>query len=174
MPHCNLKCTWCDTDFKGSIDVSEEGLRKIASVHKSRIAVITGGEPSMNKDVPEVIKILSSMGYLICMESNGNFPPPKGVNFLTVSPKRFTEKPFGEQYYVHPDSLSAASEIKVVVDDDFDFSTLEKFNSNVAAFRWLSPEWGNFQKNVDRIMKYILDNPQWRISLQTHKFMNVQ
>lgn len=169
LPYCNLKCSWCDTEFNSFKIYSVESIHKIAASEKSKFAVITGGEPTMSKNFAPIYGILKSLGFKIAVESNGTFQIPEGDYYLTVSPKREQKEP----YYIHESAFLAASEFKYVVDDDFDFSILNR-HTNTAQKLYISPEFNNIEKNLEKIFNYIKENPQWKISLQTHKWMNIK
>lgn len=171
LPYCNLKCSFCDTEFNSFEEWSEEKFKEFAIQEKCRFAVITGGEPTMNKQTPKVIQILKDLGYELAIESNGNFPIPNGIDFVTISPKR------DAKYYIHADAALKANEIKVVVDKNFDFDVIR----NLQNHEWtklvrlsLSPEFGNMKESLLEMESFIKENPRWRISLQTHKFMGVR
>lgn len=184
MPFCNLACPWCDTEFNSFTPWSEENFEHKARLHykEGAIAVITGGEPSMNKHSPAVAKILQDIGYTVTMESNGQFPKPEGVDFLTVSPKRWHNKDsndLSKKFYFNETNM--IGEIKVVVDAEDVFEFLEKLNLKVPFLSfvdgpklYLSPEWDNRDKWLPRMTEYVMNNPQWKISLQTHKIIGAK
>lgn len=167
MPFCNLKCSWCDTQFNTYNKWTDGELRDFALQETHRFAVITGGEPMMNKQTPRVIAMLKRMGYYIACESNGNYPIYDGIDYATVSPKREAN------YFIHPDAWDRVKEFKYVVDDGFDFSILKRHNVFDGKRYSLSPEFGNMEKSLERMFEFIKENPEWRISLQTHKMMGV-
>lgn len=169
MPHCNLKCPWCDTKFDEFERWTHERLSTLAGREKARFAVITGGEPMMNKQTPEVVEILKGHGFLVACETNGTFPIVKDIDFVTCSPKRFQKVP----YFIHDDAWQKTSEFKYVVDDDFDFNVLNRHDVTDGRRYSLSPEYTYMHKNLDKIFAYIKENPGWKISLQTHKVMRV-
>lgn len=183
LPFCNLKCSWCDTAFNSFSVWTEEKFKDFAQSEKTRHAVITGGEPMMNKHADSIVRVLHQLGYYVAVESNGTFPVNADYDFITVSPKRFTagtnhrtgfELP---PYFVDPTTFQNVNEFKYVVDSHFDFSVLkrhEPFDSLHDKFLSLSPEFGNFQENLRKIFDYIKENPKWKISLQTHKWMDVK
>lgn len=171
LPFCNLKCSWCDTEFNTFKYLTEEEFKQFALSENHRFAVITGGEPTMNKQTPRVIEILKELGYEIAIESNGTFPIPNGIDFVTISPKR------DANYKIHPDAALKVNELKIVVDKDFDFDICRNFQEQ----EWakitrltLSPEFGNMEESIKKIEEFIVENPRWRVSLQTHKFMGVK
>lgn len=166
MPFCNLACSWCDTTFDTFKKWSEEEFLKFAQAEPARFAVITGGEPTMNKHTPSVIALLKSVGFEVAIETNGTFAIPEDVDFVTVSPKRDAD------YEIHQNALERASEFKYVVDAGFDWKLLDRHRETKARLS-LSPEFNDFENNVKEILNYIKENPSWRISLQTHKWIRV-
>lgn len=169
LPYCNLKCSWCDTEFNTFKEWSEKELSDLALSEKARFAVITGGEPTMSKNFKPVFNLLKNLGFFIAVESNGTFQIPEGNYYLTVSPKREQKIP----YYIHDSAFLAASEFKYVVDADFDFSILDRHNEGSSKL-YLSPEFNDFKNNLNKIFNYIKEHPQWKISLQTHKWMDIK
>lgn len=176
MPFCNLACSWCDTTFNTFEKVSESDLVKCATQEPGKFAVITGGEPSLNKHVPRVIAILKSLGFYIAMESNGTHQPPEGVDWLTVSPKRFTDEKGMEPFYIHPGAFLLANEFKYVVEEGFPFNILDRHGviAKTNQRLYLSPEFNRMAASLVEIEKYIQANPHWRVSLQTHKWMGIK
>jgi 7-carboxy-7-deazaguanine synthase len=167
MPFCNLSCSWCDTSFNTFKKWTEAEFKQFAQLETGRFAVLTGGEPSMNKHSPVVIKWLKDLGFEIAIESNGTFPIPEGIDFITVSPKRDAD------YDVHPSNWDRVDEFKYVVDEGFDFKILERHNNQHRPRLSLSPEYNNFHNSLKLITEYTKEHPRWRISLQTHKWMKV-
>ncbi len=169
LPFCNLACAWCDTEYNSYKSWEEDQFEEFAKQESCRFAVVTGGEPTVNKQVKRVIELLKGLGFEIAMESNGTFPIPAGVDFATVSPKR------DAGYEVHAENLKfgAVHEFKFVVDEGFDWAVLKSFEGSDAILS-LSPEFNRFEKSLEEIFAYIKENPKWRISLQTHKWMKVQ
>lgn len=170
MPYCNLACSWCDTQFDKYTEWDEEDLRYVLTQTKTRFAVITGGEPTMHKHTRLVVQLLQSCGYDIAIETNGTFPIPVGIDFVTVSPKREQKVP----YYVDAHAMQRASEFKYVVDDAFDWEVLKRHNTDDGRRYSLSPEWGARESSMAKIVDFVKENPDWRISLQTHKILNVR
>ncbi|MFI5342851.1 MAG: 7-carboxy-7-deazaguanine synthase QueE [Chlamydiales bacterium] len=169
MPYCNLACSWCDTTFNTFTKWSDKEFRDFASQESSRFAVITGGEPMMNKHTPEVVRILKGLGFYIACETNGNFPIVEGIHWVTCSPKRDSNPP----YHVDDDLWQKVSEFKYVVDEGFDLSILDRHDPGIGVRLSLSPEFNNKEKSLPVIYDYIKKHPNWKISLQTHKWMNI-
>lgn len=171
MPFCNLTCPWCDTEFNSFEEKDIEDLRAFAKSESARHAVITGGEPMMHKHTPIVADVLKELGFTVATETNGMFPIVQpGIDWVTCSPKGYGKNPF----YVHPQVWQHVNEWKYVVEDGFDFSLLDRHEPLLSgAHYYLSPEFGNFKASLARIFEYVKKNPAWRISLQTHKWMEI-
>ena len=185
LPFCNLKCSWCDTEFnsfeKFHIKMIENFIEKEP---ETKFIVFTGGEPTINKDFTKLVKFFHEKGFCIAVESNGTGEVSEEVgmmlNVFTVSPKKDTIRNYKKPYYYNPKTIDKISrnhncliDFKYVVDDEFDFSTLEHHKRDVYIGRknyYLSPEWNNMPKNLKKIEKFIVKNQEWRISLQTHKW----
>jgi organic radical activating enzyme len=172
LPFCNLKCSWCDTEFNTFTKMSEDEFKAQAILEKSRFAVITGGEPTINKDAPKVIEWLKELGFEIAIESNGMFPVPGGIDWITISPKKDSD------YFIHPFNAHMINEIKVVVDEGFDFKVLEAFESiygsSIYTRLTLSPEYNTFHASFEAIQEFIKEHPQWKYSLQTYKWLGIR
>lgn len=171
LPKCNLACSWCDTEFNDWTHVGLNHLKKMANAEPAKFAVITGGEPLLSPDFQMVSHVLKHQGFEIAVETNGTAPPSNlgEVDWYTCSPKA------GAAYKVHRLLSPVVNEYKYVVDRAFDFNLLarhEKTPEDVSLC--LSPEYGDFKQNLERIELFIQDNPRWRISLQTHKWMGVK
>lgn len=168
LPKCNLSCSWCDTSFDTSYPLTKDDFRAFAQKETHRFAVVTGGEPLLNKDAPTLIGWLKEMGYEVAVETNGTMPYLTGIDFVTCSPKR------DAVYKIHRALRPHVQEFKYVVDEGFDFELLKRHDSDPETVRLsLSPEFGAFDKNIQNIIAFIKENPRWRISLQTHKWINV-
>ncbi len=169
LPFCNLSCSWCDTSFNTFKNWTEEDFIAFAKQESARFAVITGGEPSFNKDTPRVAGILKELGFEIAIESNGTFAIPNlWIDFVTISPKYESDWKIDEQ------AFRVANEFKYVVHEGFDWEKLKRHDTSDGRIYSLSPEWGRFEKSVEEIITFIKENPRWRISLQTHKILKVQ
>ncbi len=173
LPYCNLKCTWCDTEFNSYKEFSEVDLLEIIKQEKARFCVITGGEPTMNIQFKNLTFFMKNAGFEVAIESNGTFKIDREyVDFVTVSPKKFTKDKNLPEYYIHDENKYAVDEYKYVVDKEFDFEILNRHNSDISLLS-LSPEWNNKEESLEKIFQYIKEHPEWKISLQTHKIMNI-
>jgi 7-carboxy-7-deazaguanine synthase len=173
LPYCNYNCSWCDTAYDSFKPWTEEEFTTFAKQEPARFAVITGGEPLMHKDLPRIIRILKDLNFYIACETNGSYPAPDEIDYVTVSPKSFTQNKF-PAYYIDAKIETVASEFKYVVDSNLDFAILkrhEPFREDVTYS--LSPEFSAMKNNVQKIIEFIKENPTWKLSLQTHKWINI-
>lgn len=168
MPYCNLACSWCDTTFDSFKKWTREEFVAFATKEEAKFAVVTGGEPMMHKHTPIVVGLLQSHGFQVAAETNGTFAPNAAFDWITCSPKR------DAKFEVNKTLYGKVSEFKYVVDQAFDFDILKRHDTDLGPVHHsLSPEFGDFKANVERIIDYIKENPKWRLSLQTHKWIGV-
>jgi organic radical activating enzyme len=169
MPHCNLRCSWCDTSFDTYTATEVEAFKAFAQLELGRFAVVTGGEPMMHRHSPVVVDLLHELGFQVAVESNGTQMVNADYDWITCSPKR------DAQYDVHPYTYDKVSEFKYVVDRDFDFSILDRHATDaIGKYRYyLSPEFTEMAENVNKISDYIKTAPQWRLSVQSHKWLGI-
>ena len=173
LPYCNYDCPWCDTDYNHFKEWTEEDFLRFCQQESSRFAVLTGGEPLVHKQIEPIIKTLKSLGFYISCETNGSTAIPEGIDFVTVSPKKHTQNKYPD-FFVNPEVIHKASEWKYVVDDDFDFSILERHKPYEGTKTYsLSPEYNNMKANSEKIIEYISKEPIWKLNLQTHKWLNI-
>lgn len=166
---CDVGCHWCDV--KESWDPKIHPLKDTLSIAEtaakhSKTVVLTGGEPLMwNLDV--LTKALKDLGCTIHIETSGAYPMSGILDWITLSPKK-TGLPLEEIY-------SKANELKVIVfnNNDFKFAKeqAEKVSENCELY--LQSEWSKREVNYPKITDFILQNPRWKSSIQTHKYLNI-
>jgi 7-carboxy-7-deazaguanine synthase len=167
---CDVGCVWCDV--KESWDKDAHPLKSIDEMVESvkasgsRIAVITGGEPLMH-DLTPLTNSLQSAGIKTHIETSGAHPLSGQWDWICLSPKKF-KAPLGEV-------IDAADELKVVIYHPSDFVWAEQYAAKVSpdCLLYLQPEWSKSVTMTPLIIDYILKNPRWVISLQTHKYMQI-
>lgn len=167
---CDVGCIWCDV--KESWPAEAHPKRSVAQIVEEvvgsgvEMVVLTGGEPLMY-DLTDLITALKAAGREVHIETSGAYPLTGNPDWLCFSPKRF-KKPV-------PQILEHADELKVVIFAQSDFQWAEQFAAQVPndCVLSLQPEWSKSEKMLPRIIEYVKANPQWRISLQTHKFMQI-
>ena len=167
---CDVGCLWCDV--KESWDASihpQLTIKQIvneASQHKGRLAVITGGEPLMY-NLDELTIALKEAGFQTNIETSAAHPMSGHWDWVCFSPKKFKE--------AHTSIFDIANELKVIIYNKSDFKFAEKYaklvNKNCQLL--LQPEWSKKDTMQPLIVEYIKENPDWRISLQTHKYLEI-
>jgi 7-carboxy-7-deazaguanine synthase len=167
---CDVGCVWCDV--KDSWDAAKhpqhtvDSIVSAASQYPGRLAVITGGEPLMH-NLTELTQALQAAGFATHIETSGAHPITGHWNWICLSPKKF-KAPL-------PDILPLANELKVVIFNKSDFAWAEKYAAQVSPHckLYLQPEWDKASEVTPLIVDYIKENPQWGLSLQVHKYINV-
>ncbi|MBL7709737.1 MAG: 7-carboxy-7-deazaguanine synthase QueE [Chitinophagaceae bacterium] len=167
---CDVGCVWCDV--KDSWDAEKhpkiEITNLVAEVKKTstELVVITGGEPLMH-NLDELTAALKAAGLQTNIETSGAHSLSGNWDWICLSPKKF-KAPL-------PDVVPHANELKVVVFNKSDFEWAEKYAALVAPSckLYLQPEWDKAAQVTPLIIDYIKANPQWELSLQLHKYINV-
>ena len=167
---CDVGCVWCDV--KESWDVGKHLIYKIEDLLSNikrtpaGIVVITGGEPLMH-DLTELTAQLKKEGLRTHIETSGSSSLSGSWDWITLSPKKF-KAPL-------PEVIPYANELKVIVFNNSDFAWAEKYAAKVSATckLYLQPEWSKAAIVTPFIIDYIKAHPQWQLSLQIHKYINV-
>ena len=165
-------CNFCDTDFVG-IDGENGGkykspadlIKKIESCwpknKKEKYVVFTGGEPLLQLD-QKLIDALHKYGFKIAIETNGTIMPPNGIDWICVSPKKNADL-----------LLKKGEELKLVYPQE-NFNP-EQFESLDFTHFSIQPMDGKeLQNNILKCVSYCIENPSWKLSLQTHKIIGVK
>jgi 7-carboxy-7-deazaguanine synthase len=167
---CDVGCVWCDV--KESWEAGKWPLLPVEEIvenamqYPGRMAVITGGEPLMYNMDP-LTALLRDKGFSIHLETSGAHPFSGKFDWVCFSPKKFKAP--------HPTIYEKANELKVVIFHKSDFEFAEKHASlvKVNCTKSLQPEWSKANIYTGTIVDYVKSNPDWKISLQTHKFMDI-
>lgn len=167
---CDVGCVWCDV--KDSWDADKHPKYEIKTLVEevkktpTEIVVITGGEPLMH-NLDELTKELQVAGFKTNIETSGAYPLSGSWDWICLSPKKF-KAPL-------PDVIPFANELKVVVFNKSDFDWAEKYAGLVSPSckLYLQPEWDKAAEITPLIIDYIKAHPQWELSLQIHKYINV-
>ena len=163
---CNLKCPFCDTDFRKCTEMKGEEILAKVDMFDSKFVVLTGGEPGLYVDRP-LINLLREHGKYIAMETNGTRCLKGKIDWVTVSPKT----DFCNDAEV---VLPKCNEVKVV----FNGHDISHFLMIPADYYYLQPcDTGDRMEN-ERLLKmaveYCKHHPQWSLSLQIHKILNIK
>jgi organic radical activating enzyme len=168
---CDVGCVWCDVKDSWNVEEHpllsvEELINDVVHAGANRV-IITGGEPLMH-DLQELTVGLRSNAIAVHLETSGVHPLSGEWNWITFSPKKF-KRPTEEIF-------QKAHEMKVIVFHPSDIAWAEelskKLNSECSLL--LQPEWERSEEMLPLIMNFITSHPQWRLSLQTHKYIGVQ
>ena len=167
---CDVGCVWCDV--KESWEIGEDqwmDLEAIADLPVQSGAdrvVLTGGEPAMY-NLTALTAAFRPRGMKIHIETSGAYPFSGDFDWITFSPKKFKAP--------HPSIYPVADELKVVVyhPSDLDFAALHAAKVGENCELRLQPEWSKSSIRLPELVDYIKSNPSWKISLQTHKFMDI-
>ena len=167
---CDVGCVWCDVKESWDKDLhtsmtTNEIIEKVAE-SKTDFVVITGGEPAMYNLNP-LVEPLKKMGITVAIETSGCYPLQGDVDWYCFSPKKF-KAPCDEAYL-------RANELKVIINHPSDLDWANKHAEKVldSCHLFLQPEWSKTEKLLPLIISYVKGNLKWKISLQTHKYMNI-
>ncbi|MCD7936761.1 MAG: 7-carboxy-7-deazaguanine synthase QueE [Tannerellaceae bacterium] len=152
---CNLRCDFCDTEHTKGILMSEEEIVNEVNQYPATHVVLTGGEPGLQLTA-SLVFLLKKAGKYIQIETNGTVELPEGIDWITCSPKEGGNL-----------KVTSPQELKVV----YTGQDLAPYEQMDVSFRCLQPCSGN---NTAEVVAYIRQHPQWHLSLQTHKLIDIQ
>lgn len=171
---CDVGCVWCDVKEswdaaahpKMSIDEIVNTITANTPAGKKGLVIITGGEPLMH-NLDALTNALQAQGFETNIETSGAHPLSGSWNWICLSPKKF-KAPL-------PAMVPHANELKVVIFNKTDFEWAEKYAAMVspACKLYLQPEWDKAATVTPLVIDYIKQHPQWELSLQIHKYINV-
>lgn len=166
---CDVGCHWCDV--KESWDAERHPptpIDQIVSSAKSYsdTVVVTGGEPLMWNMDP-LCQALHQLEIHIHIETSGAYPVTGSWDWFCLSPKK-NKLPIDQAY-------ACADELKMIIynKDDFKFAEQQAERVGAECKLFLQPEWSRREKVMPLIVEYVLQNPRWKASLQTHKYLNI-
>ena len=171
---CDVGCVWCDVkeswdaDAHPKMSVEEIVNTVVTNTQGNKgLVVNTGGEPLMH-NLDLLTTALQAQGFETNIETSGSSSLSGQWNWICLSPKKF-KAPL-------PEVVPFANELKIVVFNKSDFEWAEKYAAMVspACKLFLQPEWDKASAITPVIIEYIKQNPQWELSLQIHKYINVQ
>ena len=167
---CDVGCYWCDV--KESWDAKLHPLTKVSDMilnilkFPTETVVVTGGEPLM-WNMNFLTKSLKEKGLRTHLETSGSYKLSGEWDWICLSPKKF-QKPLNT---INP----MADELKIIVQNKSDFKWAEDQRTRVSdrCKLYLQPEWSNKKEMIPLIIDYVMQNPKWKISLQTHKYLQI-
>ncbi|MCQ2212209.1 MAG: 7-carboxy-7-deazaguanine synthase QueE [Bacteroidaceae bacterium] len=159
---CNLKCSFCDTDFQSYTEMSEDEIVDAVLQYPSSVVILTGGEPTLQL-TSSLLHRLSAAHRQVHIETNGTHPLPEGpIHWVVCSPK-----------YAKV-NIQRIDELKVVYEAQ-DMSVYDQYQAT--AYSLQPCDTGDPIRNqelIQQTINYILQHPKWKLSLQTHKILNVR
>nr|WP_315136689.1 7-carboxy-7-deazaguanine synthase QueE [uncultured Capnocytophaga sp.] len=167
---CDVGCHWCDV--KESWAAEAHPLVPVDTIVTDALAlsktmIITGGEPLMwNLDL--LTEKLRAAGARTHIETSGAHPLSGTFDWICLSPKKI-KRPVG-------DVLQKANELKMVIYNNNDFLFAEEMAAQVSpdCLLYLQPEWSKRDKVIPKIVDYVMAHPQWKASLQMHKYLEIR
>jgi len=167
---CDVGCHWCDVKESWDAELhpltAADQIVENASKFPSKAVVVTGGEPLIY-NLDYLTGRLKQNGIKTFIETSGAYPLSGYWDWICLSPKKF-KAPL-------PDLAIHADELKVIVFNKSDFEWAEQHAKLVmpGCKLYMQPEWSRSKEMIPLIVEYVMNNPQWEISLQTHKYLNI-
>jgi organic radical activating enzyme len=167
---CDVGCTWCDVkeswDINAHPKMSIDAIADLTQNSGTKIAVITGGEPTMH-DLTALTQAIQNLQIRTHIETSGTNPISGDWDWICFSPKRF-KKPL-EMYF------ELSDELKVVIAHKNDLRWAKEFEAKMHknCKLYIQPEWDNRNEMTNLCIDFIKENPNWSLSLQTHKYIDI-
>ena len=167
---CDVGCTWCDTKESWDANlfppVEVQPIVERACQTPAKTVVVTGGEPS-RYPLDYFTKSLKACGVTTMIETAGVMPLTGKWDWVCLSPKKYSPP--------HASVYELVNELKVVIQSAADLEWAEKNAKLVSdnCLLFLQPEWSRKDEMTQEIILYIKENPDWRISMQTHKVWGI-
>lgn len=172
---CPVRCSWCDTGYAdGGVGLPHvlRSIDELLAELKSPRVVISGGEPFIHRNLPELVQALLEAGKQVSIETSGSYWHDISQEvWITLSPKQH----ISPNYPVKKSFWSRANEIKLVISTGQELELYAKhLTSSLNIPIYLQPEWNNRSRAIPIILELLKQNPSYRLSLQTHKFIGIQ
>ena len=166
---CDVGCHWCDVKESWNAELHPPTSTDVIVANAKKYAetvVVTGGEP-LTWDMTSLTGKLKAEHLRVHIETSGAYPVTGEWDWFCLSPKK-TKLPVDDAY-------QKAHELKVIIHNkhDFIFAEEQAAKVNDKAILFLQPEWSKKEEMTPLIVDYVMNNPKWRVSLQTHKYLNI-
>jgi 7-carboxy-7-deazaguanine synthase len=166
---CDVGCHWCDVKESWNADIHPpSAIEQIVENAKkyAETVVVTGGEP-LTWNMQPLTDLVKENGMKIHIETSGCYNVTGTWDWFCLSPKK-NKLPVQSAYDI-------ANELKVIIHNkhDFIFAEEQAAKTNNQAILFLQPEWSKREEMTPLIVDYVMNNPKWKISLQTHKYLNI-
>jgi len=152
---CNLHCPFCDTQHENGVMMTDEEILTEVVKYPAKMVILTGGEPGLWID-ESLVNVLHHIGKYITIETNGTRTLPKGIDWITCSPKENADV-----------VLDRIDELKVV----YTGQPLNIYDKYTTKCRFLQP---CSNKNIQETIDCVKQHPEWRLSLQTHLLIGIR
>ena len=166
---CNLRCPWCDTDTARRFTLTLDELVREIGTHRARSVILTGGEPTIQRGMPELVARLKDAGYWIAVETNALQTPDwlQFVDYVACSPKaEFAER------YAAPETLRRADEVRVVASSEDVVDFCREIRGRIAATDYyVSPCDRDGQIDFATAKAVMARLEGWSLSVQLHKVL---
>ena len=164
---CNLACSFCDTKHHQGISMTDTEILDKISNYPCKFVILTGGEPTIYVD-EAFVELLHKKGYKVAIETNGTKKVPKNIDFITLSPKfEFEKNAVLKQ--------NSCDELKVIYNS---VNNMNAYNVITAKNKYIQPcDTGDVEKNQMHIInaiRFVQENPDWRLSLQLQKILSIR
>jgi 7-carboxy-7-deazaguanine synthase len=171
---CPVRCPWCDTGYSDggkNTPRTMRSLQQLLDELKSPRVVISGGEPFIHNDLPHLVQALLDIGKQVSIETSGAFwQDVAPAAWITLSPKQH----ISPLYPVQSHFWTSANEIKLVISTG---EELDYYSDYLTARQdrpiFLQPEWNTRDRTIPIILELLRQNPNYRLSLQIHKYIGV-
>lgn len=166
---CDVGCHWCDVkeSWIAALHPPTDTKSIVANAKKySDTIVVTGGEPLM-WDMTELTAQLKAQGMQVHIETSGAYELSGSWDWICLSPKKLKLPTQGV--------YDKANELKTIIynKDDFRFAEEQAAKVNKDCILYMQPEWSKRETMIPAIVDYVMANPKWKVSLQTHKYLNI-
>lgn len=166
---CDVGCHWCDVKESWVAELHPPTETTTIVEHAKQYSdtvVVTGGEPLM-WNMNELTTQLKAQHMQVHIETSGAYPLTGTWDWICLSPKK-NKLPL-------PDIYRQANELKLIIHnkDDFRFAEEQAQQVTPNCILYLQPEWSKRDKMIPQIVDYVMRNPKWKVSLQTHKYLNI-
>jgi len=167
---CDVGCQWCDVKESWNADthpaIATDDIIERAIGFPGKAVIVTGGEP-LNYKLDYLCEQLQIKGIKTFLETSGALPMSGSWDWICLSPK--------QNIPPQPANFLLAGELKIIISEDADFKWAELNAGKVSTecILYLQPEWSKRNEMMPKIIDYVMLHPQWRISLQSHKYMRI-
>ena len=171
---CNLACPWCDTDYQTFSLMTLQQIADQVTAFSEKNIIITGGEPTIQPNLENLLSYFKTLGYFLAIETNGLKPVPPQIDYIATSPKRLYRHKYQQR------CITLADEVRIVNDDENILSFCREIAKKIEAKHYfLSPYEQQGEMNLlDTIRKLgqLNENAEikWQLSIQTHKLVGIE